>query len=294
MAILGKVPGSGIYGGVSGFTYIDDPVVDPEPDPEIEHPTNNTISGVWNNYRTTFIEVKPPTPSIQHLSKGISRLATQYRESINLINYIKVLLSEADTIETVLKDILNKRWLETATGIQLDVLGAIVGQTREFVDAEIFKYFGFDDHPQAQSFGSVYNVGVGGRFITVGEPITGYRLLSDDEYRLYIRARIIRNSTTSTPEEIIAHIRYIFNSPLVILADGNMYYTISIGRKLNLNEKSILVETDIIPNTAGVGFSYVTEFYSDNFFGFIGVPGSRGFGSVNNVNLGGEFGQLIF
>lgn len=231
---------------------------------------------------------------IDHEALAVSRLATQFRESVNLIAYIKALISEANDLEQVFCDLLEKRWIDTAEGVNLDIVGSIVGQTRDFIDAEIFDYFGFDDDPIAQSFGSVNDPSVGGRFIAVGEATTGIRQLDDEEYRLFIRARIARNSTASTPEDIIAQIRFVFNSPLVVFMDGDTRYEVSIGRILTLNEKSILQDTDIIPKTAGVLASYVTEFDSDDFFGFQGMPNAGGFGSVDDSNLGGTFGNLIF
>ena len=230
---------------------------------------------------------------IDHKQLAVSRLATQYRESTNLINYIKSLLVEANNLEEVFHSLLEDRWIDTATGTTLDILGSIVGQSREFVDAEIFDYFGFADNPQAQSFGSVSDSSLGGRFIYVGEATTGTRQLNDDEYRLFIKARITKNSTSSTPEEIIAQIRYIFDSPLVLLLDGNARYEVSISRRLSLNEKSILFNTDIIPKTVGVQATYLTEFDSDNFFGFQGVPDALGLGSLTDNTQGGKLGNLI-
>lgn len=232
---------------------------------------------------------------IDHKALAVSRVATQYRDSVKLIAYIRALLYEADTLEQVFRDLLERRWIDTATGVNLDILGSIVGQTREFIDAEIFEYFGFADNPIAQSFGSVDDPGLGGRFISIGESTLGIRLLSDGEYRTFIRARIVRNATSSTPEEIISQLRYLFDSPLVLIREGvEASYEISIGRLLSLNEKSIISQTDIVPKTAGVNASYVTEFDGGDFFSFKGVPGSDGFGSVNNSELGGKFGQLIF
>ena len=232
--------------------------------------------------------------SINHLTLAESRLATQFKNSTNLINYIKALLIEANTLEEVLSEILNNRWIDTAQGVNLDIIGSIVGQSREFIDAEIFDYFGFADNPQAQSFGSVIDNCLGGRFKFVDEVTTGIRQLIDDEYRVFIKARISRNRTSSTPEDIISQIRYIFNSPLVLFVDGDTRYEINIGRKLSFNEKSILLDTDIVPKTAGVQASYVTEFDSNNFFGFQGIPNSLGLGSVSNPSQGGKLGNLIF
>lgn len=231
---------------------------------------------------------------INHEELAISRLATQFKKSTNLINYIKALLVEANTLEQVFYDLLEKRWIETAEGAQLDILGAIVGQSREFIDAEIFEYFGFFDNVQAQSLGSVSDASLGGRFKFIDEVTTGIRQLNDDEYRPFIRGRIARNGSSSTPEDIIAQIRYIFDSPLVLFVDGDTFYEVNIGRKLSLNEKAILSSTNIIPKTTGVSVGYVTEFDSDDFFGFQGVPNSLGLGSINNSELGGKFGNLMF
>ena len=231
---------------------------------------------------------------INHKEKAESRLATEYRDSVRLIGYIRSLLYDANNLEQVFKDIVDNRWIETASGVNLDILGSIVGQSREFIDAEIFDYFGFFDNPIAQSFGTVDDPGIGGRFRIIGEPTQGLRQLSDDEYRLFIKARIIKNTTSSTPEEIISLLGFLFDTDLILFIDGNTSYDISIGKRLSLNEKSIISQTDIVPKTAGVSASYITEFDSNDFFSFKTIPGSLGFGSVTNTELGGKFGQLIF
>ena len=79
----------------------------------------------------------------------------------------------------------------------------------------------------------------------------------------------------------------------MILLDGDTRYEVSIGRRLSLNEKSILFDTDIIPKTAGVQAIYLTEFDSDNFFGFQGVPDTLGLGSLTDNTQGGKLGNLI-
>lgn len=231
---------------------------------------------------------------IDHEALAESRLATEFRESANLIAYIKALLSEADTLEQVFQDIIDSRWIDTAEGVNLDIIGAIVGQTRSFIDAEIFEYFGFSPLVTAQSFGSVADAGVGGRFVSVDESPTGVRQLTDEEYRLFIRAKIIRNSTTSAPEEVIAQIVGLFSPDQVVLTEGSYAsYSVSIGKRLTLNEKVVLNDTDIIPKTAGVQVSYVSEFDAGESFSFSGVAGGKGFGSVNDPLTGGTFANLI-
>lgn len=229
---------------------------------------------------------------INHKELAESRLATQYRESVNLIGYIKALLSEADTLEQVFRDIISKRYLENATGVQLDILGSLVGQSRILVDATLLSYFGFDPDPSAQSFGDLNNVEIGGRFRGVGEPTTGNRSLTDTEYRLYIKARVIKNSITPTVQSVTDFIKFLFGVDEAIVIDGNMSYTVQIGRILDANEKAFLLNTDLVPKVAAVSVNYI-EYDGENAFGFTGVPSSKSFGDLNDSSIGGEFASLI-
>jgi hypothetical protein len=231
---------------------------------------------------------------INHKELAISRLATEYKASVNLISYIQTLLLEAQNLEEIYQSLLTDRWIDTATNTTLDIIGSIVGQSRTFIDANDLFYFGFHGNPQSDSFGSIDNTGLGARFRAVDERTTGLRSLTDDEYRLWIRARIARNSTHSTPEDIIDLIAFVFPVDLILFLDGDTEYFVSIGKFLTINEKLILTNADIFPKTAGVKANYVTEFDSNSFFGFDGVPGSGGFGSLTNPAQGGKFGQLIF
>ncbi len=230
---------------------------------------------------------------IDHKNLAISRLVTQFRESTNLISYIRTLLLEANNLEDVFHSILNERWIDTAIGVQLDILGSIVGQPREIIDSELFGYFGFAINLESGSFGSVDNVSIGDRFREVNEPTFGKRMLSDSEYRLWIRARIITNTTSSTPEDIINQIKFFIETEQVLFFDGDTEYTVSIGKILTNEEKSTLLNSDIVPKTAGVKVKYLSQYDYNDFFGFQGVPNSFGLGSVSNTELGGKFGKLI-
>lgn len=230
---------------------------------------------------------------INHEELAISRLATQFRESVNLIDNIKLLVSEDDLLESVICDVIEKRYLENATGVQLDIIGEIVGQTRELIESSGFDYFGFNTALDATSFTDYNDNSLGGRFRGFGEATTGVRILSDVEYRSFIRARIAKNMTRSTPEDIISQLAFIFEVPLVIFVDGDTEYAVSIGKILSSNEKAILFNTDLIVKTAGVKANYVTMFDGSSYFGFQGVPDSDGMGTVDNTSLGGKFSTLI-
>lgn len=194
---------------------------------------------------------------INHKELAISRLAVQYSESINLINYIKTLLLEADILEAVFRSLLEDRWIDTAEGKVLDIIGEIVGQDRELIDASLIDYFGFDDYILANSFGTLSDNTVGGRFRSINEAVTGNRYLTDAEYRKFIKARIFKNKTRSTPEDIISQIKFIFDITDFEFSDGNGEYTITINTPMPNNEKILLTGTDLIPKTIGVAVNYI-------------------------------------
>lgn len=229
---------------------------------------------------------------IDHKELAESRLAVQFTESVNLIAYIKALLLEADTLEQVYRDLLEKRWIDTAKGVNLDIIGSIVGQSRVLIDATVLFYFGFDPNPGASSFGTIKDVGIGGRFKSIDEPTTGNRRLTDDEYRLFIKARIVKNSISPTIPQVISFFRFLFEVDQIIIVDGPMFYTLQIGTPLTANQKAFLLNTDLIPKVTAVGVSY-QEYDADSAFAFKGIPTSLGFGSVNNPNIGGKFAAII-
>ena len=229
---------------------------------------------------------------IDHKELAESRLATQFKESTNLISYIKALLLESDSLEGVFRSLLTDRWIDTAEGINLDIIGSIVGQPRILVDALIISYFGFAPNSGASSFGSVSNVSLGGRFRSKEESTTGNRELTDEEYRVYIRARIIKNSINPNLPETLSFFKFLFEVEQIIITDGAMHYTVQFGRMLTVNEKAFLLNTDLVPKVAGVGVGY-QEYESESAFGFGGIPTSKGFGSINDPSIGGKFSSII-
>lgn len=232
------------------------------------------------------------TSPIDHLVLGISRLATQYREADNLIDYLEIFLRQSNEIETAINDTIVERFIDTATGTQLDIIGAIVGQSREASDAETAVFFGFEGDFGSVGFGDINDPSVGGRFIGVGEPPITTRLLTDEEYRVFIKARIIKNHSSGTIEDVVAQLNLIFPDVKVLVVEGNASYEVSIGKELSTNEKLIFLDSDILIKPVGVQVSYVAEFTNDAF-SFAGVPDGAGFGDVNDPLVGGTFSKVI-
>ena len=227
--------------------------------------------------------------TIDHLSVAQGRLITEYRESVNLINNIRTLLLEANTLEEVYCSLIEDRTIDTATGITLDILGSIVGQPREFVTANFINFFAFKDTDgnfpiNTSGLGTLDNINAGGLFKSVNDDLTGTIQLDDERYRLFIRARIARNFSKATPEDVIANAKFVTESSLVILEElEDAAYNLKIGRVFTDDEQAIILALDFIPKPAGVNVNYF-DFELGNVFAFAGITDAKGFDEAPFIN----------
>lgn len=100
--------------------------------------------------------------------------------------------------------------IDKSSGKQLDLIGGIVGQDRVLANFISTPYFGFQDAPLAQSFGTVSNPAIGGEWRSITNPQQGSnRQLTDEEYRTIIKARILRNVSDGTLNSLLSIINTI-------------------------------------------------------------------------------------
>lgn len=225
-----------------------------------------------------------------------AEIATEYRASTNLRRYVAALLCDHDVLDGLFLLIADRLNIDTQVGKNLDRIGKLVGQERGVISASDVAFFGFLPHPQAKSFGSPTDTGVGGRFRAPGEPLTGNKPLLDEEYRIFIRARIFKNHARSLPDEIIRFLKLILgeNTPIYLQTGRPRpgHGWIAFGRRLNLNEQYLLTGTDIIPNTVGV--TYHIRDFDKKAFGFQGAPFPvGGFGDPAVPGSGAAFARKI-
>jgi hypothetical protein len=71
------------------------------------------------------------TPVVDQVALGLSRLLEQFKPKPLINALVEAPLDYGNTIETVLYDLLTKRLLDGAVGVQLDVVGAIFGVERD-------------------------------------------------------------------------------------------------------------------------------------------------------------------
>lgn len=236
-----------------------------------------------------------PVNSVDYLSEARQRITSQFEDKVVVDKYLQLLIDGQADIQQMFADLIQKRSINEAEGAALDIIGEIVGQPRELISADLFSFFGFQGALAADSFGDFGRPTVGSRWYDFGQPLGGNILLDDNTYRLFIKAKIMKNRTASTPEEFLSFINFLFGTNVtVILAEGNAQYTVMFGRELSTLEQTLLnyistsqgYESRLIPKTVGVrvNFGY---FESGNYFGFQGAPGAKGFGDDPRTFDGG-------
>ena len=189
---------------------------------------------------------------------GIDRLRQQYKES-NIIPVFQGYATEAQYIENAFVDIINSRAIDNAIGVQLDFIGEIVGQPRELIDAANVPYFGFEGFPGSKEFGSVADPSKGGVLKSRLESSTTVRILTDVEYRTFIRAKIKSNHTDCSPDDIAEIINFIFDTSYCYIEENPnsdaASYIVYISKQLSESDL-LLLSSGIIPKPNGVTVSY--------------------------------------
>lgn len=231
-------------------------------------------------------------------AEALARITEQFKDKPVFQKYLFLLLAGSTEALTVVKDLMQLRSLDTAVGEQLDVLGRIVGQDRVLVGADTFKYFGFDGATEASTYGSSYNDAIGGYWYSYGKPLGGNIQLNDAQYRLFIKAKIKKNTTLSTVEDVLEFLSFVFDVRSFVVSGEAGTAIIRVSRRLSSFERSLLNYvgedgTYFVPRPLGVKLE-IEEPLSDGTLGFLGTPFALGMVSLYTVNpTGGVFGSAL-
>jgi hypothetical protein len=230
---------------------------------------------------------------IDHAVEARSRVATQYTASYKFLSALAKLAARCQEVEDVLLQVKEITDIDNARGVNLDVIGDIVGVSREIPNAVALQFFGFSDTTGASTFGEEGSNAIGARFYEEKEAYTATTTLGDPELRLLIRAKIIKNHAIGTCEDILTGMGYIFQGAINVIEDvGGMRISIGVGRQLSYVEKLLIRQLDLLPRPNGVRISALVSFEAESYLGFQGQPGAVGFaeeGSLVGGLLAEEF-----
>lgn len=243
-----------------------------------------------------------PFQVYDYLQEARDRVTEAFKDKEVFDKYLQLLLIANIELQEVFKDLMQKRSLDTATGAQLDIIGRIVGQPRELIDTALLDYFAFDGYPTAAPYGDLDNPSEGGLYYSVGDPLAGNTLLNDDQYRLFIKAKIIKNTTNVTPNQYLEFLSFVFGTNLSnVLSESNAEFTVLIGKELTPFERVLVTysskgdedyESSFIPKPVGVKVHY-GQFNPERYFGFQGAPNAKGYGDLSDSSAGGKYATLF-
>jgi len=198
---------------------------------------------------------------IEHRELADIRITSQFYGKQNIIKIFNVLYKEILDLQDALYQLQTLRTIDLATGAQLDNIGEIVGYPREAIVRDFQKFFGFAGHPNAGTFGSVSNPAVGSPWYSLGQRIATYSNMTDDEYRFVLKAKIIKNYSFGTAEDLIAACNVLFNEKCRIIEKGNANIEIVVPRTLTDEEKGLIFNPAIggtlLPIPICVGYQVI-------------------------------------
>lgn len=123
--------------------------------------------------------------------------------------------------------------LDTATGVQLDTIGAVLGRSRTLTY----------------------------------QPSSGSPVLDDTNYRLVLRAKILQNQWDGTVEDALANWTEIFPEALMVIKDNqDMTMSVTVLGIADTFVREMVQNNYVVPKPQSVGTSY--SFATSFVFGY--------------------------
>lgn len=209
-----------------------------------------------------------PFEEVDYLAQARERITYQFHDKPIIDRYLQLLCSQALQLQLVLKDLIQKRSIDTAEGAQLDIIGEIVGQPRNLAKANLLPFFGFDQDFSAESFGTLADPEIGGLWYSLGQPTAGNIILSDENYRLMIKSKIVKNRSAATPEDFLYFCSFVFGNGSVKIEEFSTLVKVHFQRDLSKFEKYLLQYVDKVGDyqspfmlkTLGVSMEYYDKY----------------------------------
>lgn len=207
------------------------------------------------------------------------RIYAQYRTKPKAVAWYAIARTMSGDLEAAAEAVRKSYDIDTAVGDQLDVLGRIVVIGRSFAGTVAMEPALFGDLDA--EFGDTDEMCSA---LTIDQDSQ----LSDELYRLVIKAKILKNTSDATIESILGGMNFLLpNAQMLRLTDGeNMSFGLEFYGQITDLERYALINAKLVPKPQGVRFNGFLEAYQyiefgdmdgefgDNdaeFVGFIGV-----------------------
>jgi hypothetical protein len=162
-------------------------------------------------------------------------VTSEYQNSPNFLAWLQGFIEHISDATTVLESMDACFDIDTAIGAQLDILGVIIGQERQ----------------------------VNFQPTNGGSPI-----LNDDNYRILLKAKILKNQWNGLNQSIAELWKILLPKTTILVQDNlDMTENVYIGGNLNQTIRDLIRNGYIVPKPQGVRINYF-YFGGAPFFGF--------------------------
>jgi len=189
------------------------------------------------------------------------RLILQYRGLPKATQTIAILCKQAvcDYLTQSLQVAFD---VNTAVGVQLDIIGKYVGISRLQGTSSTVNTYGFERYPGhtgnphgLQRYAGGVNTGI--IWMRYGYLNTNPFALSDDAYRILIQLKIILNSSDNTLYSIQKLLNQFFPGTITVVDNTNMTLTYYIAPDISQTVPISIIE-QFLPKPMGVGINFVS------------------------------------
>jgi hypothetical protein len=222
-----------------------------------------------------------------HIEDGLARLISQYKGKERIEGFISSFIRPLEALETGLISTLNNRWVNTAIGKQLDLLGSIVGEGRRGQTDEEYRIKIIIRIAINTSKGTPEGT------IAIFALVTGATIVNLYEYfpgvvELYANVNFEYSFNNCGPDA------FAFEGGIDGLGFGDVFDP-DVGGifcELVLHDMEYLYYLMDSVLQAGVRLDRLGVF-EDGAFGFDGDPAVLGFGDVFDSTIGGKFSRIV-
>ena len=219
-------------------------------------------------------------------------LIWQYQDKPKAKAHVNLLLTEYKNIYDLLNSIPDAFDLDKAVGKQQDILGKILGISRNVPFAIPKRFFGFTNNPNSYYFDR--------RLKTDGLKIPFKRKLEnsytdgqldDFQYRIFLKAKAIKNNVKAKMIDdadklsLQNAIDFLFNGAGFVVDNKNMTLTLWIDNSYDTNLLLYIKQLDLLPRPQGVEIETFRHYKEDNTFGFTNNSNSKSFSRRLSTSL---------
>ena len=232
----------------------------------------------------------------------VDLLLKQYWEKPRAVAEIELQASTWEAIRDQLASFLPAFDLDTATTDRLDIIGRIVGLPRSvpLVIAKIA--FGFDENVNARTFDDKFAVlplaGVA-PFLDKFEPAWTTLELDDNDYRLFLRAKIAKNAgsaylVSDTRTSLQDVINAAFEGQAYVLDKKDMTLVLYVSPAFDLERLLAIRQMGLLPKPQGVRYDVIVQAAPGETFGFADNVNSLAFADkFDSGQVGGRFALKV-